>query len=101
MASLDLVGKIPVNYPTIKGIRRGGIALGYRGQQPSLNRDAGIEVLPSQIAFDQELAPCREREAEAAAGPATATPIRLACALDIHSSHQGTAFLFRDQERAL
>ncbi len=54
-------------YQVEEEIGRGGMAVVYRGRQPSLNRLVAIKVLPEQFSGDEELIRRFQRESEAIA----------------------------------
>ncbi len=64
---MDLTGRMLGNYQILEEIGRGGMAVVYRGYQPSLNRNVAIKVLPPQLAFDAQFVQRFQREARAAA----------------------------------
>lgn len=51
------------HYEVLEKIGQGGMAVVYRGVQPSLNRQVAIKVLPQQFARSPELLARFEREA--------------------------------------
>jgi serine/threonine-protein kinase len=52
------------HYDIIEEIGRGGMAVVYKGLQPSLNRTVAIKVLPASFAKDKEFIARFDREAE-------------------------------------
>ena len=64
---MNLEGRIIGNYQIRDELGRGGMAVVYRGYQPSLNRYVAIKVLPPQLTFDEQFVERFKREARAAA----------------------------------
>lgn len=52
------------HYEIVEEIGRGGMAVVYKGLQPSLNRTVAIKVLPASFAQDEEFIARFDREAE-------------------------------------
>jgi serine/threonine protein kinase len=55
------------HYKIIEEIGRGGMAVVYKGLQPSLNRTVAIKVLPESFSKDTEFVTRFDREAETVA----------------------------------
>ncbi|MDP6505915.1 MAG: serine/threonine protein kinase, partial [Planctomycetota bacterium] len=61
--SISRLGK----YRLVRQIGQGGMAVVYKGVQPSLNREVAIKVLPKRFARTPELIERFDREANIAA----------------------------------
>jgi serine/threonine-protein kinase len=60
----DLVGQRLGPYQIVQQIGRGGMAVVYKGLQPSLNRPVAIKILPPSLVQEEEFRARFQREAE-------------------------------------